>query len=89
MAPNPVSFLQHLQTLGYHPRSNKHSNALAETIMGDLLKYCPKIASKASAGQLVYDLNFNITVGTADWNIDLVIGSAPLGMKAPERIFPL
>jgi hypothetical protein len=89
MTPNPVTFLQHLQTLGYHPRSDKHSNALAEAIMGDLLKYCPKIASKAAAGQLVYDLNFTITVGTADWNIDLVIGSAPLGMKAPEPNVPI
>mgnify|MGYP001159339127 CR=1 FL=1 len=89
MTPNPINFLQHLQTLGYHPRSDKHSNALAEAIMGDLLKYCPKIASKAAAGQLVYDLNFTITVGTADWNIDLVIGSAPLGMKPPEPNVPI
>jgi hypothetical protein len=44
----------------------------------------PEIAKKAAAGQIVYDLNFNISVGTTDWNIDLVIGLAPLGMTPPE-----
>jgi hypothetical protein len=83
MTPYPISFLQHLQTLGYHPRSNKHSNALADEIMVDLLRYCPKIASKAAAGQIVYDLNFTIAVGNTDWNIDLVVGSAPLDMTPP------
>jgi hypothetical protein len=89
MTPNPDSFLQHLQTKGYHPRSDKHSNALAEAVISDLLKYCPKIASKAAAGQIVYDVNFTITVGTTDWNIDLVLGSAPLGMKPPEAGVPI
>jgi hypothetical protein len=42
------------------------------------------MATKAAAGQIVYDLNFTITVGTADWNIDLVIGTAPLGMGPPK-----
>jgi len=52
--------------------------------MVDLLRYCPKIASKAAAGQIVYDLNFTIAVGNTDWNIDLVVGSAPLDMVPPK-----
>jgi hypothetical protein len=87
MSPNPSSFLQHLQGEGYHPRSNKHSNALAEAIINDLLNYCPKIKSKAAAGQIVYDLNFTIISGTADWNIDLVVGSAP--PDTPPPIHPI
>lgn len=41
MSPNPESFLEHLTRLGYHSRSNKHSDALAEAIVADLIKYCP------------------------------------------------
>jgi hypothetical protein len=33
MSPNPPTFIAHLQTLGYHPRSDKHSNSLAEAII--------------------------------------------------------
>lgn len=67
-------FIEHLRQEGYHPRSNKHSNALAEVIVQDLVAHCPGIAERASRGQLVYDLNFKIVAGTVDWNIDLVMG---------------
>lgn len=83
MSPNPDSFLRHLQDEGYHPRSNKHSNALALSIVDDLLNYCPKIRTKAASGQLVCDLNFTIISGTADWNIDLVLGTAPPNSSIP------
>lgn len=83
MSPNPDSFLAHLRAEGYHPRSNKHSNALAVAIVNDLLQYCPKLASKAAAGQIVYDLNFTIISGTAEWNVDLVLGTAPPNTSPP------
>jgi hypothetical protein len=83
MSPNPESFLSHLRAEGYHPRSNKHSNALAVAIVNDLLQYCPKLASKAAAGQIVYDLNFTIISGTAEWNVDLVLGTAPPNTLPP------
>lgn len=81
MSPNPPGFLEHLKIEGYHPRSNKHSNALAEAVVADLIQYCPKLAARAKAGHIVYDLNFTLISGTAEWNVDLVLGTAPLEME--------
>ena len=83
MSPNPDSFLRHLQTSGYHSRSNKHSNALAEAIVRDLLDGCPVMSEAARQGRLVYELNFTINAGTSDWNIDLVLGAPPPGVSPP------
>jgi hypothetical protein len=79
----PQSFLAHLQAAGYHPRSDKHSNALAEAIVEDLVAACPLIATRAAAGDVVYDLNFDLVYGTATWNIDAVLGPPPTGVQAP------
>ena len=84
MSPNPKPFLDHLREFGYHPRSDRHSNALAEQIALDLVRYCPRIGQKAATGELVYDLNFTVLAGTADWNVDLVLGAPALG----ERVDP-
>jgi len=84
MSPNPPTFLAHLQTLGYHPRSDKHSNSLAEAIIHDLFMHCPAIRQKALSGQLVYDINFTIRAAGADWNVDLVIGTPHLDFQLPE-----
>lgn len=73
----PDAFLQHLRERGYDPRSNKHSNALAEAIIADLVSTCATIHRAAAAGDLVYDVNFTIRVGRSDWNIDLVLGQPP------------
>jgi hypothetical protein len=78
----PQSFLNHLQTSGYHPRSNKHSNALGEAIVADLLANCPSIARRAASGDLVYSLNFDLHYGTAQWNVDLVFGPPPGNVRA-------
>lgn len=77
--PNPEPFLVHLRQEGYHPRSDKHSNALARCVVGDLTAHCPPIRRKAEAGELVYSLNFQILTGTAEWNVDLVLGQPPAG----------
>jgi hypothetical protein len=82
MSPVPESFIRHLAAMGYHPRSDKHSNSLAQSIADDLARYCPTIRSRASTGQIVYDLNFTLHVGTADWNVDLVLGPPALGEPA-------
>lgn len=79
--PNPPSFLEHLNALGYHPRSNKHSNALAAAIVFDLVRHCPAIKKRAAAGLLVYDLNIIIMSRTSEANIDLVLGPPPLGAE--------
>ena len=84
----PQSFLQHLQQSGYHPRSDKHSNALGIAIVDDLLSTCSPIAQRAAVGDLVYALNFDLHYGTAQWNVDLVLGPPPPGTGMPlgERI---
>lgn len=73
--PLPESFIQHLRDFGYHPRSNKHSNALATAIVQDLLGACAPLATEAQAGRVVYNLNIDLRVGTATWNVDLVLGT--------------
>lgn len=72
--PLPPAFIEHLRTEGYHPRSNKHSNALAAVIVGDLLTTCEPIRMKAGTGRLVYDVNVQLHFGTSLWNIDLAMG---------------
>ena len=89
MSPNPEAFLQHLRSSGYHPRSDKHSNALAEAIVADLVNTCPVIKEKALRGELVYDLNFTIKAGTSDWNVDLVVGPPPPGGLPPDGGMPI
>ncbi len=84
MSPNPEPFLSHLRASGYHPRSDKHSNALAEAVVSDLVMHCEAVRSKAALGQLCYDLNFTVQAGTADWNVDLVLGLPELGALAPQ-----
>ena len=73
--PLPESFIQHLRDFGYHPRSNKHSNALASAVVQDLLESCLPIATEAGQGRLVYDLNMDLRFRTATWNVDLVLGT--------------
>lgn len=82
MAPLPDPFITHLKDYGYHPRSNKHSDALGLVIVADLLKTCATLRRKAAGGEVVFDLNFDLQVKTASWNVDLVVG------RPPERSIP-
>lgn len=83
----PQPFLDHLKLEGYHPRSNKHSNSLALAIAHDLAQVCPVIGAKGAEGALVYDLNFDLHVRTATWNVDLVVGRA--GERNPPQDQPI
>lgn len=74
--PLPDAFRGHLQSAGYHPRSDRHSNALAEAIVDDLLRICEPLGTLARSGNLVYDINFDLRFGTSTWNVDLVLGTA-------------
>lgn len=85
MAPNPEPFLGHLQQAGYHPRSDKHSNTLGECVVRDLLTSCPALREKAKNGELVYSLNSKLYTGTAEWNVDLVLGQPPMGDHEPPE----
>jgi len=82
--PLPTSFLEHLRQEGYHPRSNKHSNALGIAIVADLVENCPPLANFAQRGLVVYQLNFDLVYSTSTWNVDVVIGRPPPGFPAPE-----
>lgn len=81
--PLPVTFLDHLRREGYHPRSDKHSNTLALAIVNDLIEGCEPIRSKAHRGDVVYDLNFDLRVRTATWNVDLVVGKPAVAEVPP------
>ena len=83
--PLPRAFVEHLRTEGYNPRSNKHSNALSEAIVADLIENCPQVAEQAAAGRLVYALNFDLIYGQSQWNVDLVLGAPPPGTTPPEN----
>lgn len=85
----PASFILHLRAEGYHPRSDKHSNVLANAIVDDLLAACPPLAARAAAGTIVYDLNFDLIFATATWNVDLVLGAPPPGSPAPPPGTPI
>ena len=80
----PAAFIEHLQNAGYHPRSNKHSDALGEAIVPDLIGNCPRMAEHAAAGYLVYSLNFKLIYAQSKWNVDLVLGTPPPGTPPPE-----
>jgi hypothetical protein len=82
--PLPQAFVEHLRTEGYNPRSNKHSNALSEAIVADLIENCPSLAAQAAVGRLVYSLNFDLIYGQSQWNVDLVLGAPPPGTPPPE-----
>jgi len=81
---NPASFLKHLRDEGYHPRSDKHSNSLAQAIVDDLIRHCAAIRERARRGEIVYSLNWTLRAGTADWNVDLVLGTPPLDAQLPK-----
>jgi hypothetical protein len=73
--PLPESFLQHLRDEGYHPRSDKHSHAMAAAIVQDLMQSCRPLAERAAAGEVVYDMDMHLRFRTADWKSDLVLGT--------------
>jgi len=82
--PLPEKFREHLDAQGYHPRSDKHSNSLAECVVEDLLDICAAAREAAERGNLVYDLNFDLRFSNSTWNVDLVIGvpASPVPVRA-------
>lgn len=85
--PLPDSFIGHLSELGYHPRSDKHSNALSLAIVHDLLERCPPLAAAARAGRIVYALNHDLRFATSTWNVDLALG--PPALPIPPADAPI
>ena len=76
--PAPDRFAAFLLKNPYHSRSNKHSNALMEFLLDDLVESCPRIKEEAKENKLAYELNRSVLVGTSKWNVDLAVGP-PVG----------
>ena len=56
--PLPNSFLAHLRSAPYHPQKGAElGNVLSAAIVIDLLATCRPLASKAAAGEIVWDKN--------------------------------
>src|SRR5437870_933336 len=65
----------YLQAHGYHPRSNKHGEALCNFVLNDLMSGCPGFSSLANRGDIVRSANFVVNPGAAtEWDVDLVAG---------------
>ena len=69
------AFAAYLAAKGYDPRSSRHSDFLAEIIVGDLVTNCPLIAERATLGQIVANLRHHQQIGQDDWVIDIAIGT--------------
>ena len=50
----------------------------------DLITSCEAIRTKATAGDLAYDLNAKLRFGTSLWNIDLALGPPAGSIVVPE-----
>jgi hypothetical protein len=66
----------HLTSVGYHPRSSKHSDFQSLIIIRELVAQCPLLAQRAAAGEVVAKLRHHQQVGHADWVIDIAIGTS-------------
>lgn len=63
----------------YHPRSDKHGQALCKYFLEDLLSESELLREAAAQGRIVYHENFMIGKGALRWTIDLVLGPPSLG----------
>jgi hypothetical protein len=90
--PLPIGFVEHLNEFRYHPRSDRHSNALGLLIVEDLLEACSLLKERASKGIVTYDVNMDLRFGSSTWNVDLVIGTpavpADLGARHMVKATP-
>jgi hypothetical protein len=50
---------------------------MVQAVVEDLVVHCPRIASDAASGQLVYRINHVLQIGTDSWKTDLAIGTPP------------
>ncbi|MCA1838804.1 MAG: hypothetical protein ABR507_05925 [Actinomycetota bacterium] len=54
------------------------------SIAEDLVRHCPRIASDAALGELVWQFNYDLIYGHTTWNTDLAIGPPPPQTEIPE-----
>lgn len=66
--------------LGFNPRSQANSNALADFVIADLRQACPLLAQDLASKSLIASKNENVRTRVAVRNVDLVfaeLGSGP------------
>lgn len=70
----------------YHPRSDKHGQALCQYFLEDLLSESQLLREAAAQSRIVYDEDFTIGKGALRWTIDLVLGppSQEIHFKHPR-----
>ena len=79
----PERMVRWLGEHGYHPRSNKHGEALCDFLLQDLLDGCPAFRRLAAAGMIVWMGDFVVNPDSIArrWMGDLVVAApahAPL-----------
>jgi hypothetical protein len=62
--------------LGFNPRSQANSNALADFIISDLQTGCPALAADLRAGKIIPEKNADVRTRVACRNVDLVLAEA-------------
>lgn len=70
-----------LQEHGYHPRSDKHGDAVCRYLLDDLLYESEQLRQAAESGQVVYQTNYTVGSGALRWNVDLVLGPPTGGIQ--------
>jgi len=61
------------QHLGFNPRSQSASNALADFVLDDLRQHCPAIRDAMEKGLLKSDQNAAVRTAVAERDVDLVL----------------
>jgi hypothetical protein len=97
MPTAPTRYTKWLTANKYHPRSNKHGNALCEYVLEDLLKKSSLLRAIEKKGALGFAMNhaiqFAVTgakgeIGDLTWNADLVIGLVRKRHRKGSRASP-
>jgi hypothetical protein len=80
--PAPELYVEWINAhLGFNPRSQANSDALADFVVADLVASCPPLSVSLKAGELKSLKNPNVRTTVAERSIDLVIYE---GEKAPN-----
>jgi hypothetical protein len=59
--------------LGFNPRSQANSNALADFVMADLRQECPSLANHLASESMIASKNADVRTRVAVRNVDLVL----------------
>jgi hypothetical protein len=79
----PKSYVEWINThLGFNPRSQANSNALADFVIADLRQSCPSLAGHIASERVVPAKNADVRTRVAVRNVDLVFMEKEFGPGA-------